>query len=67
MSYVVNMVATAEKPSLTFVIPLKDEQATLATLGLASSIERFLETLQLDVPNTLINRGRVALGVKASR
>ena len=56
MSYVVNMVATAEKPSLTFVIPLKDEQSSLATLGLASSMERFRETLQLDVPNTLLNR-----------
>jgi dolichol-phosphate mannosyltransferase len=32
MSYVVSMVTAAEKPSLTFVIPVKDEQATLATL-----------------------------------
>lgn len=31
MSYLVGMVKT-EKPSLTFVIPVKDEQATLATL-----------------------------------
>jgi glycosyltransferase involved in cell wall biosynthesis len=32
MSYLVSMAASAQKPSLAFVIPVKDEQATLVDL-----------------------------------
>ena len=39
MSYALSMVASAEKPSVTFVIPVKDEQATLAALFRGISIE----------------------------
>jgi glycosyltransferase involved in cell wall biosynthesis len=40
MNNVVNMVATAKWPSLSFVIPVKDEQATLVALfnGIASEV-----------------------------
>ena len=32
MSYVLGLVTNEEKPALTFVVPLKDEQATIGDL-----------------------------------
>ena len=49
MSYVVSRVTTPEKPSLTFVIPVKDEQATLATLfrGIAAQATKITDCLEV--------------------
>ena len=49
MSYVVSTVTTPEKPSLTFVIPVKDEQATLATLfrGIAAQATKITDCLEV--------------------
>jgi len=49
MSYGLGMVASAEKPAVTFVIPVKDEQATLATLFRGISVEAAKVTDCLEV------------------
>src|SRR6476646_906633 len=49
MSYALGMVASAEKPAVTFVIPVKDEQATLATLFRGISVEAAKVTDCLEV------------------
>src|SRR5271166_6447662 len=49
MSDAFGMVASAEKPALTFVIPVKDEQATLAILFRGISVEAAKITDSLEV------------------
>jgi glycosyltransferase involved in cell wall biosynthesis len=49
MSYELGMSASAEKPTLTFVIPVKDEQATLAALfgGIAAEAAKITDAWEV--------------------
>ncbi|HYY30182.1 MAG TPA: glycosyltransferase family 2 protein [Chthoniobacterales bacterium] len=49
MSYIVSVFAAAQKPSLAFVIPVKDEQATLVTLfrGIADEANKITDVWEV--------------------